>query len=101
MDGFLRIIPGSFCHISRIVCITAPTSKQIIKMIACADEKNLLVNVTEGKPRRSVIFMDDGRLIVTPVKPETLISRIHSNNPHKVLDGDDDDDSTQGRRKRG
>ncbi len=41
-------------------------------MTACANEKNLLVNVTEGKPHCAVIFMDDGRLIVIPVKRKRL-----------------------------
>jgi hypothetical protein len=46
-------------------------------MREAAQEKNLLIDASEGRRTRSVIIMDSGHIILSALQPETLGNRMN------------------------
>jgi len=74
----LNIGHNNFIISSRILSVATWETSAIRKSVQVAKEKNLLINATCGKKTRSVIFMDNGNIVLSALLPETIASRISS-----------------------
>lgn len=66
---------GSFVQDNRIIAIVSPDSSPLKRMVREARDRNMIVDATYGRPTRSVIVMDNGSLVLSPLQPETIINR--------------------------
>ena len=64
---------------SRVVAIVNPCSAPVKRMINEAKEDHLLVDATGGKPKRSVIVIDSGHIVLSSVSPKNLGARFEKN----------------------
>ena len=67
---------GNNVPIARIVAIIDNDSAPIKRSITDARERNMLIDATQGRKTRAVIFTDSGHLILSALQPETLTARI-------------------------
>lgn len=78
--SILNVGRNNFVVSSRILSIVTWDASAVKKSVQSAKENGLVINATCGKKTRSVIFLDNGSIVLSSIQPETLASRMTSNN---------------------
>ena len=75
----LGVISVGFCNYvscERVVAIVASDSQPIKRAVQEARKEGSLIDATQGRKTKSVLFTDDGRVVVSGLGPETLAKRM-------------------------
>lgn len=76
MNSLINIGFGNMVNGDRVVAIVSPDSSPIKRIMQDAREKEgMLVDATYGRRTRSVIVMDSGHVVCSPIQPETISHR--------------------------
>ena len=89
-NGILNVINvgfGNYVSRTRIVAIVSPDSSPVKRAVQEARKEGCLIDATQGRKTKSVLFIDDGRLVVSGLGTDTLAKRIES-----ILSEDSDAD---------
>ncbi|MDE6887432.1 MAG: DUF370 domain-containing protein [Eubacterium sp.] len=78
MAKLMNIGFGNVVNTSKILCIITPDSAPAKRQIQRAKEENRLIDATQGRRTRAVIFTDDQRLIISALQPDTLAGRFRN-----------------------
>lgn len=70
---------GNMVSSSKLVAVVSPESAPIKRIVQDARDKGVLVDATYGRRTRAVIIMDSGHVILSAVQPETVGSRVNTN----------------------
>lgn len=89
-NEFAHIGMGTILQKSRIMLITAPSSTTAQRYIEVAKKQNKYHNATLGHKFRSIIVLDDGTVVMSTIKPMTLMKRL--NNVYGMEEEDPDSD---------
>lgn len=68
---------GNSVSSARIIAIVNPESAPIKRLIADAREGGFLLDATCGRRTRAVIVMDNNRIVLSSVQPDTISNRIN------------------------
>jgi len=71
--GFGNTVPAS-----RIVAIVGNDSLPVKRSINDAKEKKAIIDATQGRKTRAVIFTDSGHVVLSALQPETIANRFTS-----------------------
>ena len=71
--GFGNTVPAG-----RVVAIVGNDSLPVKRSIVDAKEKHMLIDATQGRKTRAVIFTDSGNLVLSALQPETIANRSSS-----------------------
>jgi len=71
--GFGNTVPAS-----RIVAIVGNDSLPVKRSINDAKEKKVVIDATQGRKTRAVIFTDSGHVVLSALQPETIANRFAS-----------------------
>lgn len=85
MTQFINIGFGNMVNSEKIISIISPESAPIKRMIALAKDSKSLIDATQGRKTKSVIFTTNDKLILSALQPETLSGRFH--NPNGTQEG--------------
>lgn len=69
----------------QITAIVSPDSAPIKRLIQNGKESGIVIDVTQGRRTKSVIIMENGRLVLSALLPETISGRAGSG---KAVDAD-------------
>jgi Uncharacterized protein conserved in bacteria len=84
----INIGKNNFVMSSKILSITIWESSAIKKIVrAVKKEENLVINATCGAKTRSVIFLDNGSIVLSYLQPETISARIMNPKSTGNIDG--------------
>ena len=67
---------GNYVSRGRIVAIVSSDSSPMKRAVQEARKEGNLIDATQGHKTKSVVFTDDGRLVVSGLGPETLAKRV-------------------------
>jgi extracellular matrix regulatory protein A len=67
---------GNMLNASRVIAIVDPDTAPIKRVVQDARENQKLVDATYGSRTRSVIIMDDSRVVLSAIQPETISQRV-------------------------
>lgn len=76
-NKFTHIGMGTVVQTERVIFITAPGSATAQRYVDDAKKKNRLHNATLGHKFRSLVVMDDGTVLISCIKPLTLMKRMN------------------------
>ena len=76
--GFSNILA-----MNRVIAIASPNSAPTKRTIQEGRNKGLLIDMTNGRRTKSVIFTDSGHIILATLTPETIAGRLQAS--HGVL----------------
>ncbi|MCX5998687.1 MAG: DUF370 domain-containing protein [Chloroflexi bacterium] len=62
--------------INKAVVVISPSSAPAKRLILEARSGGLLVDATNGRKTKAVVIMDDGYVVLAPITPETIASRV-------------------------
>jgi hypothetical protein len=68
--GFGNTVPAG-----RIIAIVGNDSLPVKRSVGEAKEKQMLVDATQGRKTRAVIYTDSGHLVLSSLQPETIAGR--------------------------
>ena len=74
--GFSNIIA-----VNRVIAIASPNSAPTKRTIQESREKGLLIDMTNGRRTKAVIFTDEGHIILSALTPETIAGRYRQVDP--------------------
>jgi len=71
--GFGNTVPAA-----RVVAIIGNDSLPVKRSISDAKEKKMLIDATQGRKTRAVVFTDSDHLVLSALQPETIANRFAS-----------------------
>ena len=75
MAKLMNIGFGNAVNTEKIVCIITPDSAPAKRQIQRAKEENRLIDATQGRRTRAVIFTSGEIVIISALQPDTLAGR--------------------------
>jgi regulator of extracellular matrix RemA (YlzA/DUF370 family) len=76
---------GNILAMNRIIAIASPNSAPTKRTIQDGRNKGLLIDMTNGRRTKAVIFADSGHVILAALAPETISSRLQVSRGGSVL----------------
>jgi len=76
MGKLINIGYGNSVAFERVVAVIAPSSLPIKRLREEARRLNKLIDATAGRQTRSVIVTDSDHIILSSVRPSTIVSRL-------------------------
>ena len=74
-NPLLNIGYGNFVVSNRVVAIVNPSSAPMKRIKEDAREQSRLLDATQGRRTRSIIFMDSDHVVLSAVQAETVAQR--------------------------
>lgn len=81
---------GNLVSADRMVAVVSPESAPIKRIIQDAKERGTLIDATQGRRTRAVIFTDSDHIILTYLQPDAVLHRLSAEDA--VVDEEDIDD---------
>lgn len=79
MQQFMSIGFDNMVQIQRVVAVVSPESAPVKRMVQNAKEAGKVIDVTQGRKTRAVVFTDSEYILLSAIQPETLIGRLDIN----------------------
>ena len=89
---------GNMLTMNRIIAITSPASSPTKRSILNARNDNKLIDMTNGRRTKAVIFLDSGHVVLAALSIETLTNRLQVGRPITAAReemNDDNEDETE------
>lgn len=67
---------GNILATNRVIAIASPNSAPTKRTIQEARNKGLLIDMTNGRRTKAVIFADSGHIVLAALAPETITGRL-------------------------
>jgi regulator of extracellular matrix RemA (YlzA/DUF370 family) len=80
MLGWLDVGKGGILSVSRIVAVSRIDSAPIQRLVN-AFAADRVIDLTYGRPRRSLIVLDSGHIAIVSMAPQMVFSRLQED-PH-------------------
>ena len=75
---FINIGYGNLVNSDKILCIVSPDSAPVHRLVSKAKENGMLIDPSQGKKTKGVIFSTDGRVILSALIPGTIAERLNT-----------------------
>lgn len=79
MSKLMNIGFGNVVNTDKIITIISFDSAPAKRMVQKAKELETLIDATQGRRTKSVIFMENDRIVISALQPETLAIRFNGN----------------------
>ena len=79
MAKLMNIGFGNMVNTDKIVSIISSDSAPAKRMISLGKEQEILIDATQGRRTKSVIFTENNKIILSALQPETLAGRFNGN----------------------
>jgi regulator of extracellular matrix RemA (YlzA/DUF370 family) len=67
---------GNVLAVNRVIAVASPNSAPTRRIIKEGKNKGLLIDMTNGRKTKAVIFTDSGHIVLAALAPETISNRI-------------------------
>ncbi len=87
---------GNILAMNRVIAMASPNSAPTKRTIQEGRNKGLLIDMTNGRRTKAVIFIDSGHIILAALAPETIAGRLQVSRivPGQKLEQDDEKDES-------
>ncbi|MCI9077034.1 MAG: DUF370 domain-containing protein [Dorea sp.] len=75
MEQMINIGFGNYANRMKIVAIVTPDSAPAKRMIQSGKDNGTVIDATQGRKTRAAIIMENHKIILSAVHPETLANR--------------------------
>lgn len=79
MAKLINIGFGNMVNTDKIVSIISSDSAPAKRAISRGKEQDILIDATQGRRTKSVIFTENDKVILSALQPETLAGRFNGN----------------------
>lgn len=75
MNTLIHIGFGNIVNKDKILAIVSPDSAPIKRLVQHAKEEGGVVDATQGRKTKSVILMENSKIVLSALMPETIAGR--------------------------
>ena len=86
---------GNILAVNRVIAIASPNSAPTKRTIQEGRNKGLLIDMTNGRRTKAVIFTDSGHTILAAITPETIAGRLQIGRGGSVLRPEQSDEKVE------
>ena len=86
---------GNVLAMNRVIAIASPNSAPTKRTIQEGKNKGLLVDLTNGRRTKAVIFTDSGHIVLVALAPETITGRLQVTRGGSVLKPEQSDEKSE------
>lgn len=76
----LSIGLGNYVSAEHLIAIVSPESAPVKRLIQDAKDNNTAVDATFGRRTKSVLVMDSGQIVLSPIQPTTIADKVSKEN---------------------
>ncbi len=76
---------GNILAMNKVIAISSPNSAPTKRTIQEGKNKGLLIDMTNGRRTKAVIFTDSGHIVLAALAPETITGRLQVTRGGSVL----------------
>ncbi|MBE5880832.1 MAG: DUF370 domain-containing protein [Lachnospiraceae bacterium] len=76
MHTLIHIGFGNMLNADKIIAILQPDSAPVKRMVQHGKESGMVVDATQGRKTKAVLLMENSRIVLSALTPETLASRV-------------------------
>ncbi|GBD13637.1 hypothetical protein HRbin24_01670 [bacterium HR24] len=66
---------GNYVALNRVVAVVTPNSAPIQRLVRDGKKRGIIKDMTQGRRTKSVLFMDDGSIVLAAITPEAIYGR--------------------------
>ncbi len=81
MAKLMNVGFGNVVNTDKVVSIISSDSAPAKRMIQKGKEQEILIDATQGRRTKSVIFTENHQIILSALQPETLTGRFNGSDP--------------------
>ncbi len=86
---------GNVLAMNRVIAIASPNSAPTKRTIQEGKNKGLLIDMTNGRRTKAVIFIDSGHIVLAALAPETITGRLQVTRGGSVLRPEQSDEKSE------
>ena len=86
---------GNILAMSRVIAMASPNSAPTKRTIQEGKNKGLLIDMTNGRRTKAVIFIDSGHIVLAALAPETITGRLQISRESSVLKPEQSDEKDE------
>ncbi len=86
---------GNILAMNRVIAIVSPNSAPTKRTIQEGRNKGLLIDMTNGRRTKAVIFTDSGHIILAALAPETIVGRLQASQAGSILRPEQSDEESK------
>ena len=86
---------GNIIARNRIIAIASPNSAPSKRTIQEGRNKGRLIDMTNGRRTKAVIFADSGHIVLSALAPETITGRLQTSRSSPMLRPEQSDDKAE------
>ena len=83
---------GNVLAMNKVIAIASPNSAPTKRAIQEVKNKGLLIDMTNGRRTKAVIFTDSGHIVLAALAPETITGRLQVIRGGSVLKSEQSDE---------
>ncbi|MDO8569035.1 MAG: DUF370 domain-containing protein [Dehalococcoidales bacterium] len=83
---------GNILAMNRVIAIASPNSAPTKRVIQEVRTKGQLIDMTNGRRTKAVIFTDSGHIVLAALAPETITGRLQAVGGLALKPGDSEDE---------
>ena len=86
---------GNILAMNRVIAIASPNSAPTKRTIQEGRNKGLLIDMTNGRRTKAVIFTDSGHIVLGALAPETIAGRLQVSKGGSLLKSEQTDEKVE------
>lgn len=79
MARLMNIGFGNVVNTAKIIAVVGPEAAPIKRMVQNARQMGKVIDATQGRRTKAVIFVQDDYIVLSALQPDTLAKRFHLN----------------------
>ena len=84
---------GNVLAMNKVIAIASPNSAPTKRTIQEGKNKGLLIDLTNGRRTKAVVFIDSGHIVLAALAPETITGRLQVTRGGSVLKPEQSDET--------
>ena len=86
---------GNILAMNKVIAMASPNSAPTKRTIQEARNKGLVIDMTNGRRTKAVIFADSGHIVLAALAPETITGRLQTSRGNPALRADPGDEKDE------
>ena len=75
---FINIGFGNIINRERVLAVVKPDAAPVKRMVSKAKNEGMIIDATQGRKTKSVLILDEGRVLLSALQPETVTKRFNN-----------------------
>ena len=93
MGRLVNIGFGNMVNTDKVLAVVNPDAAPVKRMVAGAKEEGMSIDATQGRRTKSVIILEEGRVMLSALQPDTIARRFNSDPAfHAEMSAEEDEE---------